>query len=215
MMRRFENNGLDEALGRAGDGAFAVGDDGKIILWNRSAERILGYTARETLGRRCCDLFAGRDGDGNRLCYRGCHVSSLVKMGEPIQSFDMQTHSKSGQPLWLNISVLVTNGTAGDVSPISVHLFRDVTTSKELLRLVQEHLSPSKAIDESPPPIDLTRRELEILRLLANGGDTKAVADRLHVSPATVRNHVQNILNKLGVHSRLQAVAYATTHRLL
>ena len=62
---------------------------------------------------------------------------------------------------------------------------------------------------------DLTRRELEILRLVATGADTKTAAERLHVSPATVRNHVQNILGKLGVHSRLQAVAYATTHRLL
>lgn len=74
----------------------------------------------------------------------------------------------------------------------------------------------SRAEEESDRTIDdLTRRELEILRLVAAGGDSKTVAERLHVSPATVRNHVQNILGKLGVHSRLQAVAYATTHRLL
>ena len=41
------------------------------------------------------------------------------------------------------------------------------------------------------------------------------MAERLHVSPATVRNHVQNIAGKLGVHSRLEAVAFATKHRLL
>jgi len=41
-----------------------------------------------------------------------------------------------------------------------------------------------------------------------------AVADTLRVSPATVRNHVQNILGKLAVHSRLEAVAFAARHRL-
>jgi DNA-binding NarL/FixJ family response regulator len=61
----------------------------------------------------------------------------------------------------------------------------------------------------------LTRRELELLRLMTLGLNTAAAAERLHVSPATIRNHVQNIFGKLGVHSRLEAVAYANKHRLL
>jgi DNA-binding NarL/FixJ family response regulator len=137
---------------------------------------------------------------------------TLVKMGDPVQSFDMQTRTKVGRPIWLNVSIIVMpNGSGG---PLTVHLFRDVTATKELLNVVSERFS-------APPPAapegngDLTRREIEILRLVAGGESTKAVAERLHVSPATVRNHVQNILGKLGVHSRLQAVAYATTHRLL
>jgi two-component system nitrate/nitrite response regulator NarL len=56
---------------------------------------------------------------------------------------------------------------------------------------------------------------VEVLRLLADGRSTKAVAEALHVSPATVRNHVQNVLAKLGVHSRLEAVAYASKHRMV
>jgi DNA-binding NarL/FixJ family response regulator len=62
--------------------------------------------------------------------------------------------------------------------------------------------------------MDLTRRELEILRLLTEGVSTAEAAQRLHVSQSTVRNHVQNLLSKLGVHSRLEAVAYATRNRL-
>jgi two-component system nitrate/nitrite response regulator NarL len=61
----------------------------------------------------------------------------------------------------------------------------------------------------------LTPRELEVLRLLAIGANTKTAAEKLGVSPATIRNHVQNLLGKLGVHSRLQAVAHATAHGLL
>ncbi len=210
-MNHREENGLDQALARTGDGVFAITADGKIVLWNRAAEKILGYTAREAIGRGCCELFVGRDDSGNRLCYKGCHVMSLVRMGDPVQSFDMQTRTKAGRPVWLNISILVTSN--GHGGPLTIHLFRDVTATKELLNLVQERLVAPAEPPESNN--ELTRRELEILRLVATGADTRTAAERLHVSPATVRNHVQNILGKLGLHSRLQAVAYATTHRLL
>jgi DNA-binding NarL/FixJ family response regulator len=53
----------------------------------------------------------------------------------------------------------------------------------------------------------LTRREREVLRLLVEGGTNQAIARRLLISPETARTHVQNILVKLGVHSRLEAVA--------
>lgn len=53
----------------------------------------------------------------------------------------------------------------------------------------------------------LTRRELEVLELLAEGMSNPEIAGRLHISINTVRNHVQNLLTKLGAHSRLEAVA--------
>jgi len=206
-----EESSLDRALTCTGDGAFVITGDGKIILWNCVAERMLGYTASETIGRSCCDILVGRDGDNNRLCYRGCHVMSLVEVGDPVQSFDMQTRTKSGRRIWLNVSILTA--TNGHGEPVTIHLFRDVTATKELLNLVQERLAaPADAPSGNG---GLTRRELEILRVVATGADTKTTAEQLHVRPATVRNHVQNILGKLGVHSRLQAVAYATTHRFL
>lgn len=55
----------------------------------------------------------------------------------------------------------------------------------------------------------LTARELEVLRVLANGASTSAGADLLGISTATLRAHVQAILRKLGAHSRLEAVAEA------
>lgn len=56
---------------------------------------------------------------------------------------------------------------------------------------------------------DLTRREVEVLELLAAGTPTRDIAERLVISPQTVRNHVQNILSKLHVHSKLEAVSSA------
>src|SRR5262249_38559705 len=86
-----------DALARAGDGACVVGTDGRILLWNHSAETMLGYAAREVLGRCCWDVFAAHDDNGNPCCYRGCQVMSLVTMGAPIQSFDVKTRTKTGQ----------------------------------------------------------------------------------------------------------------------
>jgi DNA-binding NarL/FixJ family response regulator len=54
----------------------------------------------------------------------------------------------------------------------------------------------------------LTRREREVLALLADGGDNDVIAQRLVISPQTARTHIQNVLSKLGVHSRLEAAAF-------
>jgi PAS domain S-box-containing protein len=209
---RTADRGLEQALARTADGVFAVGSEGRVVFWNRAAEKIVGWNASEVMGRPCCDVFVGVDEHGNRLCYQGCHVMSLVKLREPVQHFDMQTRTKAGRPVWLDISIL--EGPSSSASGVmAVHLFRDVTASRELLRLVHERLQGPAAPPDGAPA--LTRRELEILRFMAGGANTKALAERLHVSPATVRNHAQNIFAKLGVHSRLEAVAYATQHRLL
>ena len=61
----------------------------------------------------------------------------------------------------------------------------------------------------------LTSREVEVLQLLAEGASSIQIADQLHVSPNTVRTHVQGILSKLQVHSRLEAAAFAVRHDLV
>ena len=58
----------------------------------------------------------------------------------------------------------------------------------------------------------LTERERDVLALLAEGADSPAIAERLHISRNTVRTHVQSILAKLNVHSRLEAAAFAVRH---
>jgi len=61
----------------------------------------------------------------------------------------------------------------------------------------------------------LTRRERQVLALLAEGYDKDAIALELAISPQTARTHVQNILAKLGLHSRLEAAAFARQHPIL
>jgi PAS domain S-box-containing protein len=207
---------LNGLLTNTADGVCAVNSDGKIVLWNRAADKILGYSAKKVIGRPCWDVFVGRDAAGNRLCYQGCHVMTLVSQGERIQHFDMATRTKAGKPVWLNISIVVVPGARRDLST-TIHLFRDVTVSHEIESLVRERVAQVKAgsAEAGGSPAELTRREREVLRLMTGGANTKAMAERLHISPATVRNHVQNIFGKLGVHNRLEAVAYATRHGFL
>jgi DNA-binding NarL/FixJ family response regulator len=61
----------------------------------------------------------------------------------------------------------------------------------------------------------LSPREREVLALLAQGAKTSAIADSLVISPETARTHVQNILGKLGAHSRLEAAAFVIENGLL
>jgi DNA-binding NarL/FixJ family response regulator len=68
--------------------------------------------------------------------------------------------------------------------------------------------------EELPAPV-LTARELEVLKLVARGMSNKDVADELFISENTVKNHVRNILEKLHLHSRMEAVMYAVRKRLV
>jgi non-specific serine/threonine protein kinase len=63
-------------------------------------------------------------------------------------------------------------------------------------------------------PHDLTKRELEVLQLLAAGESNRAIGERLFISPTTVASHVAHIFGKLGVDSRAQATAFALRHDL-
>jgi DNA-binding NarL/FixJ family response regulator len=56
---------------------------------------------------------------------------------------------------------------------------------------------------------ELSDRELEVLRLIANGKDNSQIAEALHISPKTVKNHISNILMKLQIENRIQAAVYA------
>jgi DNA-binding NarL/FixJ family response regulator len=68
--------------------------------------------------------------------------------------------------------------------------------------------------EELPPP-GLTDREMQVLRLMAQSKSNKEIAKDLFISENTVKNHVRNILEKLHLHSRMEAVTYAWRKHLL
>lgn len=206
---------LVDALRRAGDGSFVTDPEGRIVLWNAAAEAILGHTATEVLGRSCCTLLSGEGIDGDLRCTLECAVGAQARRGKPIDTFDMRARTKAGLAVWINVSVLVVaNSRRG--GPFILHLFRNVTLRDS--RLAFTHERPAAVAPHNGGPngaASLTRREREVLGLMCEGLNTAAMAERLHLSRATVRNHVQSILLKLEVHSRLEAVAHGLRHRLL
>jgi PAS domain S-box-containing protein len=74
---------------------------------------------------------------------------------------------------------------------------------------------PGKPRPTCSSSMELTARQTEVLELLGDGASTEQIADALHLSKETVRNHVRHILSALGAHSRLEAVAIAHREGLL
>ncbi|MGI5502644.1 response regulator transcription factor [Lentzea sp. CA-135723] len=71
------------------------------------------------------------------------------------------------------------------------------------------------ALDRSGEREPLTVREVEVLRLVASGATNREIADRLHLSEGTVKNHISRILGRLGLRDRTQAALYAQSNGLV
>lgn len=82
-------------------------------------------------------------------------------------------------------------------------------------KLIDEFKEISRTDREVGNVPRLTDRELEVLRLVATGLNNREVAKQLFISENTVKNHVRNILDKLQLHSRMEAVMYAVREKLL
>jgi DNA-binding NarL/FixJ family response regulator len=83
--------------------------------------------------------------------------------------------------------------------------------SKVLQRIRATGVQPDAAV----PRPELSERETEVLRLIANGKDNSEIAQELHISPKTVKNHISNILMKLQIENRIQAAVYAVRRGLV
>ena len=90
----------------------------------------------------------------------------------------------------------------------------DALEETRLRRGGRRSVRPLESV-QGPAGRALTAREREILTCLAEGMTTRAVAERFFISPVTVRNHIQRILQKLGVHSKLAAVVCAYRNKVI
>jgi PAS domain S-box-containing protein len=216
---------LLEALKHAADGAYVIDEQQRIVFWNKAAETMLGYNADEVIGRNCYQIFAGRDEAGCPICRWRCLPYVASGRGEPVQTFDAHVRGKDGHPHWVSVSILSLPDNA-DTPCALIHLFRNIDSQKQMESFVRDVVGqarqfalrecrPATPLNAEPPPEQLTAREFQVLALLAQGIDTAAIAQKLIINEVTVRNHIQHILHKLNVHSRLEAVAYAHEHDLL
>ncbi|OGN92949.1 MAG: DNA-binding response regulator [Chloroflexi bacterium RBG_13_50_21] len=109
------------------------------------------------------------------------------------------------------ISYLIKNVTSDELAKA----IRDAasgrsTLSPEAARVLVQATRPTKH-----PLFDLTEREMEVLNLVAQGNSNQQIAEALVISLATAKAHISNILSKLGVSSRAEAINYAIKHKLV
>lgn len=197
----------------------------RVTFWNKAAETLTGFTAKEVIARPCHEVICGRDEEGCLVCDGNCRDLAMALQQELIHSRDQLVRTRSGQEVWVNISTILIPAQWQEVG-LLVHFLRDISRKKELELLARRLLSSLTKLsllpgtDLPPAPLatalpDLTGRELEVLRLLASGVSTRSIAEKLFISLSTTRNHIHNILRKLGAHTRLEAVTLSSKYRLI
>jgi PAS domain S-box-containing protein len=212
---------ISQMLQGTADAGFGVTLEGEIRMWNPAAEEFFGCSAAAVVGLKCCDVVCDCSESRNPICQPDCAVLQRAAQGFTTPAFDVEVKTESGTR-WASMSIILVPARRGAQV---LHLARDVQARKQVENMtrrflkeigaisglkVEELLSPAAA-----PHVDLTAQQTAILRLLAEGTSTHDISDALHVSPATVRNHIEHILQKLQAHSRLEAVLRAIREKLV
>lgn len=226
-------------------GAFAVDEDRRIVFWNEGARELLGYAADEALGCICCEIFGPHDDmpGAEAPCLCPHTPAALVRAdgaGVLVRTVAVAA-TRDGAMRRLRVFTALARNATGRLR--AVHLIRDLDEMvRDMERLSRALPSPAVmlalpgvegdagdgedlselAAEPLPrprrgvvPPPRLTRREREVLRLLAAGLSTVDIAASLGISPITARNHVTSLIEKLEVKTRLQAVVVATRQGML
>lgn len=218
-----------EAIGfdrlETADGMFVVDPGQRIVSWNQAAEELIGYPAEDIVGQRCHEVMCGRETAPRPYCRRNCPVIMNARRGRPTRDYDLLCQTANGERKWLNFTILVPRGAVARGH--AIHVFRDVTRQRRVAAFAKRAVAALRAFDEGaeetwedgaamPAPLPaLSRREDQVLRLLAAGLSTREIAEALEVRPLTARNHVTRLLNKLGATNRIGAVIYASERGLL
>jgi DNA-binding CsgD family transcriptional regulator len=166
----------------------------------------------------CGEIIKGEDECG-LVCSADCSVQQAVRKHHPVGNFDLHVETPSGRQ-WCNVSVLIAEEAASTI-PYSIHVIRQIDVQKRLELLVRDFVVTGTGLPAEQAltlisstraaarETELSNRELDVLRLLAKGATTATLARQLHISRTTVNNHIQHILKKLNVHTRLEAIRRA------
>ncbi len=208
-----------DLLSKSRQAAFGIDSTEHLVYWNLPCETLLGYPAQKVLGKHCFDVIAGRDENGNRYCSRNCPVAGQARSGETVYPFTLVVRDAAGAERALRFRTFAVPAVHADLSVI-VHVVADrdeLSATESALAMISRNAATPRwpLMPATPPVLNLTTREKEIILGFAEGLSTNKVAAKLGIAPVTVRNHTQRILLKFHVHSKLAAVVYAYRHQLL
>jgi PAS domain S-box-containing protein len=209
----------------------AVATDGqnKIIHWNDAAIELFGFTADEAVGRNFQRVIQARDVHGNRLSADHGAFHEMIKIGEAPQSFEIAIITATGKMIRVAVSVVVVLGpqpTEYALVYLMTPMHRRRRADEAIDRLLAQTNLPGISAPGAPVATGaeqrgtaktphLTRRQLEVLLLLAEGKRSGEIAEELNISVHTVRTHIQGILRTLGAANRLEAVSRALHERII
>lgn len=214
---------LADLFSRSTIGVFAVDVEERIVFWNEACEHQLGIPAQEALGRACYDVVHACDLSGQPFCKPGCRMARLAEGGSPPPAIPLRFGNGRGKSQKFSVRTALVPSPQRDLWTVVHLLYRgetaDMGESLEQPNRQQPRIPEGRRIRNKtlpPSPVDpLTARERGILRLLAEGHASSVISRQLCISPVTVRNHIQHLIGKLGLHSQLEAVAYAYRHNLV
>ena len=186
---------------------WVTSSDRRITYINDLGCALLNVKPRAALGQPCHEIVCGRLGGGGNYCEQHCPAFSAALQGGAIEPVRLQVGSPP-HGHWVRLVVIATGASGEDIHLVHCALDDDRAERVEaylgrvILRTNPADLHRSQLLGAR-----LTRREFEVLRLLAEDETLQGIALRLRISYTTVRNHVQHLLGKLGLHSIMEAVA--------
>ena len=152
----------------------------------------------------------------------GIEATRSIAEVVPTAKILMLTVSDEEEDLYEAVKAGATGYLLKEISIEEVaNAIRAVMTGQSLIspsmasKLLSEFNNLAKAAQQKVLAPKLTDRELQVLKLVAQGMSNREVAEQLFISENTVKNHVRNILEKLHLHSRMEAVVYAVREKLL
>lgn len=197
-------------LDDAGVAAYAVTPEQRVVFWSRGAERMLGHRPEDAIGRRCFEFLEGRaPGALTLMCAEGCPALQSLREGRLPTSVDVQMLDAAGERQAIAVTPMVVGGGPGD-SPVLIHVLDGPgDASAAAGSWGPARSEPADRGSEAAGTPTIAPRELEVLRLVAQGRSTHEIADDLDISPHTVRNHVRHFRRKLQARTKLEAVLTA------
>jgi PAS domain S-box-containing protein len=216
-------------VANAARAAVATDSDNRVLHWNDAAIELFGFTAEEAIGRNFQQVIQARDVHGNRLSSKHGAFHEMVRIGEAPQSFEIAIITATGKMVRVAVSVVVVLGPqTGEYALVYLitPMHRRRRADEAIDRLLAQTNLPGVTAPGVPRPTGaeqrgtskkprLTRRQLEVLLLLAEGKTSGEIAEELNISVHTVRTHIQGILRTLGAANRLEAVSLALHKRII
>ena len=204
---------------RTADAIFVVDPEYRVVHWDARAESLTGFLAEEVVGRPCYEVVSAQGGTGDCFDARVRSAMKLARIGQPVPAYDVRVLTRTSGRRWVNLSTLAVDSERG---PYLIHFMRDVQEAHEalemargLIRLSSKETSPEKSRPVRRDVPTLPGRQLEVLQLLASGKSARDIGTNLYLSQVTVRNHIRALLQGLGAHSQLEALARAREFGLL